>query len=870
MFEFYISQIIMIKKLAFLIVFSTLNIIVFSNNTDAERYEDSIVNAVIHENDIDKKMEGYIVLIEFYQQNSFSKAFEYCKIGINTAKKNNLKEHEYLLRLEQISTLLLSGEISLGIKKLDDLSSEILTYNNDRVLGHYFLTRNSIAHNDLLINKSLEDGLLALRYFKNAADTLGIARAYNSIGIVYDGIGNQQKALDYYLLAIDFAQKVDYKWGLNSTYNNIGVLYNDLGDPSHALYYYEKALDLSYKTFDKLSIAGELNNIALIYYNEKKYKEALSYLHRGLTITREMNYKVDEALISSNLGQIYRELKKYDSSSYYLNSAIKLYEFLEDNYNIANNAFELGALFEDLNEREKAKEQYHKIIELLRDNPYDKLVEETYEKLSNLSKDENDFVTAYNYMYKAKLVSDSVGKLSVSEKLTYAQLQIDFKNKISDYKDEILNTERVYSISLKHEKKSKLISILISIMFFASSLLIFVRFKRSDRSNDLLVKHNKEIQHQKSLMEITNIELKEQYAFTRTLLNTIPSPVFYTNKKGMIIGFNKAFENLIGINEEELIGENIIDLHKKNSFKCELLNDFVDVVELQYTKEGTLITSANETHDIIFNKVGIVEEDLLIGLLGVIIDVTQIRDVERSLQNSKQKLKEAINAKDKFFSIMTHDLKNPFNAVLGLTHLIAENFDSYDGAEVKRYAKLINESANRIYNLLENLLEWSSAQSGTLVKNPVIFNINEPIDECLNLLDNSISQKQIQIDFNSSNEIVVFVDKNMILTVIRNILINAIKYTPHKGKITITTRVIKNKLKLTIADTGIGISQNSISKLFKKDQPISTPGLMNEMGTGLGLIISREFLDLNNGEIEVQSEEDKGSSFIITLPIHKH
>ncbi len=857
------------RILLFLIIFLSIFSIGLYASVDDEIIEDSLLNNITQQGDVIKKLDAYIDLIQYFRLNDFNKAFEYCEIAKDTAIKYNIADYECYIVFELVRTYLSKGDLESAKKELLAIEEKVASINDNKVTGKLMFVKSIYSSYDNNIVLSMEYGFQSLKSFKLSNDTTGMAMAYNVIGVNYDISDNSQKALDYYLKSVDYAQKVDNKLLLSSLYNNLGVLYDVLQDRNQALFYYNKSLELSYKTNDKVTIVNGLNNIALVHLNDKMYKEALSYFYRALSLAKLHNFSVDEALVCNNMGELYFELNKYDSANYYYQKSISLYSEFQDYNSLAYTTFSVALLNEEMENIETAKSYYYKVLEMLEDNEFDELVEETYEQLSKISYSSKDYSKAYEFLNKAKYISDSIGLVDIDEKLSYAEMQIDFKKQVYEFETEMLEVEKEHLLALSKENKIKKAILLVLVILLIIVLLLYLRSRKSHIVNALLLKRNKAIEEQKALVEISNIELKEQYAFTETLLNTIPNPVFYTNKKGNIIGCNKAFEKIVETPEEELIGTNIKEIHSKTSFQCDLIDKFSTKEDKQDINEGTMVLADGNRHDIICYKQGIVEsDDTLIGILGIIIDVTKLKDAERSLKSSQIKLKEAINAKDKFFNIMAHDLKNPFNAVLGLTHLISSKIKNYNQKEIQQYAMLINQSATQIYNLLENLLEWSRAQSGALVKNPVIFDIHDPINECLELLANNFEQKAINIVFNYSHEFKVFVDKNMILTVIRNLLMNAIKYTPENGEIFISTSTSNNIVEVSIADNGIGISEENIDKLFKIDKPISTPGVLNEKGTGLGLIICKEFIDQNDGELFVESNKDKGSTFTFELPAY--
>lgn len=246
--------------------------------------------------------------------------------------------------------------------------------------------------------------------------------------------------------------------------------------------------------------------------------------------------------------------------------------------------------------------------------------------------------------------------------------------------------------------------------------------------------------------------------------------------------------------------------------------------------------------------------------------------IEKELMIGKEDLKESIATKDKFFSIIAHDLKGPLSSMLGLSKLLIDNFDEFDTFQKKEFITHIYDSTERNYKLLDNLLTWSQSQTGTIDFRPAKENIYLIIDDTIKLLFHSAENKSIKLTNKISSELYVLADKDMFLTIIRNLLSNAIKFTATGGEVSIQEDLFtknKNKkfAKITIKDNGEGISKIIQSKLFEIAGNISTKGTENESGTGLGLVLCKEFVEKQGGEIWVESEEGKGSKFIFTLPI---
>jgi ligand-binding sensor domain-containing protein/signal transduction histidine kinase len=252
--------------------------------------------------------------------------------------------------------------------------------------------------------------------------------------------------------------------------------------------------------------------------------------------------------------------------------------------------------------------------------------------------------------------------------------------------------------------------------------------------------------------------------------------------------------------------------------------------------------------------------DLLISKQKLIETQTQ------QLNDTNQQLAILNSTKDRFFAIIAHDLRNPFHTVSGFTELLINDYKKLPAEKIERFLKLIYASSTSGNNLLENLLQWSRSQTGRISYDPITLNISAVADETINFLEGDAIRKNIKICSSIDQEIMVFADENMIKTIFRNLISNAIKFTPENGSVTITSASDDSQVEITVADTGVGVPQEYITRLFRIDTPVSTRGTSNETGTGLGLILCKEFVEKHHGKIWVESEEGTGSMFKFTLP----
>ena len=252
---------------------------------------------------------------------------------------------------------------------------------------------------------------------------------------------------------------------------------------------------------------------------------------------------------------------------------------------------------------------------------------------------------------------------------------------------------------------------------------------------------------------------------------------------------------------------------------------------------------------------------------GIIEDLTDRRERELIIKNQNEELIRLNAAKDKFFSIIAHDLKNPFSAIIGSSDLLLQKAEAKDIQEIDRYAKIINQSSKKALDLLLNLMDWSQIQTGRMKFEPEYFDIHNLVEEAIGLLGCNAVEKFISIRNNLSEKMMVHADKTMISIVLRNLISNALKYTKTGGLITISSKQEENKLIISVNDNGVGIANELIDKLFKIDGVHSTPGTEKEKGTGLGLILCREYLEKNKGKIWVQSVIKEGTTFYFSLPL---
>lgn len=254
-------------------------------------------------------------------------------------------------------------------------------------------------------------------------------------------------------------------------------------------------------------------------------------------------------------------------------------------------------------------------------------------------------------------------------------------------------------------------------------------------------------------------------------------------------------------------------------------------------------------------------------------NILQARFINEQKANHEELIKKEIQlsellaTKDKFFSIIAHDLKNPFNSILGFSNILSEKIKENDRSNFDKYVSIINDSSKHAINLLHNLLDWARSQTGNLVYTPSEIDVVKSIKNVHDLLLYSAIEKDIIINLSLPDECIVIADDSMLSTVLRNLVSNAIKYTNKGGEINISLKHTESELLFSVRDNGIGINNNDFKKVFKIEESFSTKGTENEKGTGIGLVLCKELVDKQGGEIWFESQEGLGSVFMFRIPV---
>ncbi|MBW6492489.1 MAG: PAS domain S-box protein [Lentimicrobium sp.] len=377
------------------------------------------------------------------------------------------------------------------------------------------------------------------------------------------------------------------------------------------------------------------------------------------------------------------------------------------------------------------------------------------------------------------------------------------------------------------------------------------------------------IEHLRDITRLkeVQIELHKSEERFRELFNFSAGGILLGSREGVIIEVNHTFCQLTGYKKEELIGKHISESIftsesiASSPFRFDLLNEKKMVISQRelLTSEGKLLTVEMRTR--------IMPDGTYQSIFH---DISDRKRAEKEINRQNAELRMLNSEKDHLFSIIAHDLRSPFTAILGLTQMISDEFDMMNTDELKGILKELHKSATNLYTLLDNLLEWTMVRRNKKPFNPTKILLSDLINYSLQLQYENAKLKSIDIFVDIADDILVFADRNMLEIVVRNLLSNAVKFTRKGGRILVEAqRKDDNFVSVSVKDTGIGMPQEMLDNMFSLSAKNNRKGTRGEPSTGLGLLLCKEFVQKNGGEISVESTEEKGSTFSFILPSYQ-
>lgn len=635
------------------------------------------------------------------------------------------------------------------------------------------------------------------------------AEACNQLSLYFSGSDSLQ-SLKFANVALDWSQRNQNDTVKATALFNLGECYYSFDVNEKALEYYLKALDEYKKLNDSLNIGESLNSIGLVYYFSGDYNSAAAKFFNSLDYLKSSETRGNAAHVYSNLGMLNNRIGDNHSAVYNYRFAANLNKQIQDTASLAVNYNGLGVTYYNLTEYDSAKVYYNKALRL-------------FQKLKNRKRE----AIALNNIANIYV---NVGD-SLSRAMNYYEDALKVFDELKDVRSKAFVLEGLGSIYREVGEYNKAIS------SFETSIALAKRhhlgyYIQQLNYNDLSITY-------------------ERMGKTQLAFDAFKSYSFYKDSL---------------LQEQRL--DQVAELEKKyetqqKEAEISRLNASRQIDQLQIKRDHELRTF------------GIIAILLLVSIIFVIsiayINKKQINELlnDKNAKIEEQRLElEKLNAsKNKFFSIIAHDLKNPFHTVMGYSYLLSKEYDHLPDMERRKYSSDLYKSASLIFRLLENLLDWSRSQTGRLKYTPQEIDFHDIYENIHSLLKPIADQKHIKLLTEIDDEDAhVFADPMMLETILRNLMNNAIKFTPDNGWVKTIVKGDGANVQVCVQDNGIGIQNDELVNLFRIDSKVKRKGTNQEDGSGLGLIICEEFVKKNGGNIWVNSQQGKGSQFYFTIP----
>lgn len=601
---------------------------------------------------------------------------------------------------------------------------------------------------------------------------------------------------------------------------------------------YELAIEYNYRAFqfaEKSNIAPNLAktymNFGELYLLLKNYKQSTEYNLLGIKFCESQNDTKIKHHFLEMLGEINYYIENYEDAENYLLKALNETLGKDDFNSIAKIKLYIGRVYLAKKDIEKAEYNLLSVEVLVNKINNSSLLAEIYRELIIVYSYKNDIDKALHYTNLALKKVEN----------------IDNQDLVSDIK---LNAAKLY-ISLKKYPIAKL---------FLDEIE-----PQIESSNN--IEHKLEFYFiNMNVFEMMN-DYKSAYKFQKKYL-MIKEEMINETKTSAINDALKKYETEQKEKENQLLKQNIESERKVGLYFGIIIVTIAVLVTLLALYLYSRNKKERRINKIFQDKNNEIEEQKveLESLNRELVDRNvEIEEINKNLFESEAELRELNGTKDKFLSIIAHDLKNPIAGIMLTSELLVSYLDKFDKEKLESKLNEINRTAVRLKDLLETLLEWSRASTGQIPMNPEAIDIDILIENASQLFTSNLENKNIKFYFEKAANCKVVGDVKMLETILRNIISNAIKFTPDGGKITVSTEDLNEKLKIKIKDSGVGIPKDKIPQLFSISSNYTTLGTQKERGTGLGLVLCKEFVDSNNGIIEVDSELGKGTTFSLTF-----
>ena len=650
---------------------------------------------------------------------------------------------------------------------------------------------------------------------------------------VYDQLGDIFKksspeiCINYSRQAIKIAEELQDTLSIANSLYDIAIAYYYLNSYDSSEIYYNKSLDEFIHSGNELETDNIYNNLGNLYRKTGEFVKALENHYKALSIREKKADKKSIGYSYNNIGLTYKELKNYDNAILFLKKSMTIWKELENKYAYLFCINNLGIIYYKTSELDKSLEYHIEALEIEKELNSQKNMALTLNNIGMIHFELGSYEKSLDYFLRS---------LTIKRK---------YKNKYS-IANTLNNIGKNY-LCLKNFTLAK--------QFLDESLEL------SQEVNALQYMESNYLCF--SILSASQQKMRESFVFLEKY-KELKDSIFNENTSAKIAEIETKYEIDKKQKEIEILKKEQ-EIERIRAYRQRMaIYSFVFIILLSISFLIILmkqLKSRKRAYNLLELQKNQIQEK------NSELEFRQNQILSQNVEIGEQRSKYVkLNAtKDKFFSLIAHDLKSPFNSIIGFSELLAFETDQYDSGEIRKMATYINQSSKETYNLLTNLLEWSRTQTDNIAFNPKVFDLKIIVDDVFLLLNHSAFEKNINLISNIYKSILVYADKNMIETVVRNILSNAIKFTNNMGQIEVSIKETNDFVEMRIVDDGIGISDADFDKLFRIDESFSIRGTSNEKGTGLGLIICKEFVEKNGGRIWANSDYGKGSTFYFTI-----
>jgi signal transduction histidine kinase len=618
----------------------------------------------------------------------------------------------------------------------------------------------------------------------------------------------------------------------------------------------EKDLEQRSSLLEEARAAGDLpvqaklfKEIGLIQLTRfHDYEVAMDFFIQSLVIEDSLKLTAEQIFTYTAMARVFEEIGDNYKSREFLEKAITINEPLNNQQVLVFLLNKLGKINASLGRLEEAFENYSHVLKYEEALDQPRIKAEALFNLGLLYSLQTKYEQALDYHKRALAIRRNIrDKRGEARSLNdIGELYRSMKNMEKALANHVVALEIRQTLD---DKKGIAES-------FNNIASIYFQQKNYDRAvanlNQAVVAGNEsQAQHQISKSyELLNLCYKETGDFKKAL-----------EFKELSLAMNEFIQNEKNVQQVQ---------ETQSRFEIQKKEAQVEKLESIRKEREREIQSQKKFRNFLFALIGL---GVIIALLIFYLYLMKRRSTSilqvanRKVQEQNLQLQELNATKDKFFSIISHDLKGPLNSLTSFSGLLINHLDSLSKEEIQMLAKDLDKSVKNLFALLENLLEWSRSQTGNIEFKPETFSISRILEDNKSLLHAQAQHKNINIQYAAEQDVLVQAHKNSVTTVVRNLISNAIKFTPPGGTITLNAISRDNEVVVSIADNGVGMSQEIIAKLFRIDTKYTTKGTAEEKGTGLGLILCKEFIEKNGGRIWVESEPGRGSVFYFTLPL---